>query len=59
MTCILYAALEYCGAEMVPIVPAASYKCEYKRKGALNDPRERPGAYSRLITELTPKSFWW
>ena len=59
MPCILYTRFEYCGAEMVPIAPAASYKSEYKHKGALNDPRERPGAYSRLITELTSKSFWW
>ena len=59
MSCILYAALEYCGAEMVAIAPAASYKSEYKHKGALNDPRERPGAYSMLITEFKSKSFWW
>lgn len=59
MPCILYTAFEYCGAEMVPIAPAASYKSEYKHKDALNDLRERPSAYSMLITEFKSKSFWW
>ena len=50
---------ECCGAGMVPIAPAASYKSEYKHKDALNDLRERPSAYSMLITEFKSKSFWW
>ena len=50
---------ECCGAGIVPIAPAASYKSEYKHKDALNDLRERPSAYSMLITEFKSKSFWW